>query len=327
MKLKIVTNLALVCSILFSINSHAQEQNLTRIISEHLTLKEYQALKADSKQRLIWAFTQSGAYYLDELPTLPHMLGALNLLSEDYLELSFTHSSDEMPEGRVRLIHAFGNVGKISLVRTEPTEYTGIFETGAIGMARLSKAAPTGFTPGMGLKLLIDGRPSVNLMVLNNLDGQKSSNFFELPFTNNLPTPNAGLLKPMFDAFQRTVDRIKPGSGPTYLPLDHFAAIKNDGTVVDSPVTPFEMIFVPTADAFNSQDENISGWRSVIPFGLAKKDFRVMLNQITPPTVLYKVYLKKNAQDKAVLWGELVLESDLIPSKYGDEVLFFQHHL
>ena len=49
------------------------------------------------------------------------------------------------------------------------------------GVVRLSLAAAAGKTntaPGMGLKFLIDGMDSSNLVAMYSVDGQESCNFF-----------------------------------------------------------------------------------------------------------------------------------------------------
>ena len=76
------------------------------------------------------------------------------------LDESFATESDFMPEGRVKLIHAFGSVAKVEFlpIYSDENKYTGLFK-GAHGLMRISLAGDPGednFTPGLALKLFIN---------------------------------------------------------------------------------------------------------------------------------------------------------------------------
>ncbi|GAV04485.1 hypothetical protein RvY_14755 [Ramazzottius varieornatus] len=79
-----------------------------------------------------------------------------------------------MPTRRPRVVHTYGTVCKVELIIYPNSSYTGIFQSGGIGLARLSMAKLTrkSFIQGLALKIFIDGNPSQNLHVLSSPDGQ-----------------------------------------------------------------------------------------------------------------------------------------------------------
>merc|ERR1712066_707933 len=84
--------------------------------------------------------------------------------------------------------------------------YTGLFQGAEYGIIRLSSAkAPdsSGVTPGMGVKLFRDGRPSANFVAMYSLDGQpcSDSNFFAHDWHNHIGTTNNFGLKLIADKF------------------------------------------------------------------------------------------------------------------------------
>lgn len=304
-------------------------QSCAHSIVEKKTLEEYQAQSAVKKQSELWSKileTKYWANFIHQALSTASKEQRKNLEKTEYLKISFTHHSDEFPPGRIRLIHATGGVAKISLVRTEESKHTGLFQTGARGLVRLSLAAPqiantlglAPFIPGMGLKLFIDGKESVNLMTMNSLDGQESKNIFSATFTNDLPTPKVEeSTKKMFEAFKQTVEELSPGSNPLFLNLAHWARINSDGSEVKNPVAPHSIVLVPTAMA----QESYSCCSSF------PKDFRGRLANVDAGTIIYTIYTKATKVGPLVLWGNIITDSEFVASQYGDQSLFFRHHL
>lgn len=257
-------------------------------------------------------------------------LGLTNLLDDKFLKPSFDHTCDEMPEGRVKLIHSIGNVGKVLLKVTHETKekYSGVFTKGTEikGLARLSLAmpSPAPFTPGMALKFLIDGRPSLNILAMNSLDGQESKNFFEKTFTNDIPEPDVANADPfkqkMFAAFEKAIKSFSSKNRPTYLPLTDWAKVTADGKDVAAAdvSAPHAFVFVPTSEAKKSQE----GYSFLTL--LRKK-----LQKIKRGTKLYDVKIVHNKGDEPEDFGELYLldekDNRFQYSSFGDKKLFFQH--
>lgn len=208
----------------------------------------------------------------------------------------------------VKIIHANGSVGKISFVPAPNHPFTGIYQTGAIGVARLSLATPPAddtYIPGMGIKFLISQNPSVNLQVMNLLEGQKDNwNFFAKDFSNQIPHPSTWTLSAIEKIFEWT------RTPANNLPLWHLAAWTSEGRIHGIPVYPERLYFRPSSSVSTIIAEN------------SREDFRESLLKI-PAGPLYEVYAEYRNKEYHV--GTLVLESNLLASNYGDKNLFFQH--
>lgn len=272
--------------------------------------ENYQSFSAQEKQDLLWSEISKSH---DEAP-LPPFAG--NSFTEVLAKLkglfnlgpSFDHSSDEVPEGRIKVIHATGSVAKISFVPAPNHPFTGIYQTGALGLARLSLATPpadTNFIPGMAIKFLISQNPSVNLHVMNLLEGQQENwNFFAKDFSNQIPHPTTWTLSAIEKIFEWT------RTPANNLPLWHLAAWTSEGRFQGIPVYPERLYFRPSSLVSNLIAES------------SREDFRESLLKV-PTGPLYEVYAEYRGKEYHV--GTLVLESSILASNYGDKNLFFQH--
>ncbi|STY31051.1 Uncharacterised protein [Legionella wadsworthii] len=270
----------------------------------------FQDLSAVEKQTLLWnEITLSNAE--DSLPPLTgnsfnEVLQKLKGLFN--LKPTFDHASDELPEGRVKIIHANGSVGKIAFIPAAGHPFTGIYQSGGVGIARLSLAVPPAednYIPGMAIKFLVSRHASLNLHVMNLLEGQKENwNYFAKDFSNQIPHPASWTLTAIEKIFEFTRD---PANN---LPLWHLAAWTSDGQYKDIPVYPERLYFRPTDSVKNLIPEN------------SREDFRISLLQI-PMGPIYEVYGDYQGIEYHI--GTLTLESNLLASNYGDKKLFFQH--
>lgn len=270
----------------------------------------YQDLTAQEKQTLLWdEITQS--HIQDPLPPLSgnsfdEVLAKLKGLFN--LTPSFDHSSDELPEGRSKILHANGSVGKVAFIPASGHPFTGIYQTGAIGLTRLSLGVPPAedrFVPGMAVKFLISQHPSLNLHVMNALEGQNGNwNFFANDFSNHIDHPSSLVLKAIEGLFEWTHD---PAN---ILPVWHLAAWTSEGHYKGIPVSPERLYFRPTQLVKTLIPEN------------SREDFRTSLLKV-PFGALYEVYGDYQGVEYHI--GTLMLESSLLASNYGDMSLFFQH--
>jgi len=297
------TILTLASLLLFQINSSAD------------SLSEYQALSAKQKQTVLWNEIKDSEY--ETLPGFGTQLFLQSIGSKALLNLgaTITHESDFMPTGRLKFIHTYGSCAKVEFVVTRRSEYDGIYQNGAVGLARLGWAAPPqlmGYIPGMAIKLLVDGRPSVNLQVMNSLDGQgDSQNYFQETFSNIIPEPKGALLKTLAGLFKTVTDN------PIELPVDHLARVTADGQKITGAVAPRRLLFVPTKQVQMPESSS--------------KDLRERLHKFKAGTILYQVYAQgthqkslRNTEPQEI--GKLVLRSDFIASEFCDRTLFFQHN-
>ncbi|HAZ11197.1 MAG: hypothetical protein A2X86_08505 [Bdellovibrionales bacterium GWA2_49_15] len=274
--------------------------------------QDYESWSAREKQDYLWKQVEKSQYAENQLPSSLSLFSMVKLLSSKYLIATFKHSSDELPMGRKKLIHSFGTVAKISFLSI-PSSYTGVLKSGAIGVVRFSLAgAGASYTPGFGLKFLVDGHPSLNIMAMYSLDGQgEDRNYFSNPFTTTIGEPSSPFLKLPLRAFSKAVKLFNSDASPFVLPVGHMAAMQSNGSVELAPVIPRHLKFVPVFGGFDSGD---------------KTDLRVQLGRLRPGTVLYKVYAQSLKDEELEYLGDLVLTSSFVASCFGDEGLFFRHH-
>ncbi len=289
---------------------------------------DYQSRTAGDKCQILLSNISTSPYAV--LPTKPvGALSMLNMLMPCYLVRSFTHTADEMPESRIKLIHRYGAAAAVEFRVTAPGRYSGLFAQSTVGIARISTATPdvTQFTPGMGLKLLVSGEQSVNFQVMNSLDGQGTdTNPFRHSFTNAIPEPTRlnFMTRRLLKAFQATV-RVLHRMGSVIqdertLPLAPAAAIMPTGqaVAVGDVVAPYSITFEPDAALQVAMDN----WIRANPTA----DFRVGLAQVVQPGArLYRVVVRATEGAPGEYIGELIATSAFVASAYQDERLFFSH--
>ncbi|OQV12663.1 hypothetical protein BV898_13072 [Hypsibius exemplaris] len=286
----------------------------------------YGSLSADAKQDLLWYQISSSRYSLDQLPIEPPSQANLsNLFVPKYLQKSFTWQGDQMPEGRTRILHPYGSVCKVALEihYPESSTFTGIFRTGGVGLFRMSVGQITNdsFPVGVALKIFVDGQRSQNFVLVNTVEGQGlNRNFFAKTMRNIFPPagPYGRELNPAEKAFQTSIFSLPGGEALDHpvdfndIPLYEQASVQSDGMDVSEVVAPYVVSFRPNpALAYDERDQT---------------DFRKRLAGIPSGTVLYTVVGKRTLDDEdSVMIGQLVSRSEVVTSRYGDEVLFFNH--
>ena len=270
----------------------------------------YESLTGEEKLEILWEKVDSSQW--DSLPALNNQGWSSilkNISALFTLKKSFDHTSDEIPKDRPKFIHTYGSIVQISLIPDPASPFSGIYEKGAKGLARLSLAASPeaiDYTPGMAIKIPIDNSPSVNLHVMNSLNGQGDNwNFFAKNFSNKIDPAEGFVLKILEKVFERARN---PAND---LPVDHLAKTYQDGSAVNTVKAPKQLIFKPTQTAS----------KLISPF--SRVDFREELNAIPTGTELYEVYGVLGGQEIKI--GKLVTDSEMVSSRYADKTLFFQH--
>ncbi len=271
---------------------------------------DYDALSTTEKQDVLWQNILT-SYNTEPRPEIVtggfwHTLELLKGLFS--LSPTFDYASDEMPKGRKKIIHANGSVGKMVFEPASGHPFTGIYQRGGRGLVRLSLAqasTDTSYIPGMAVKFFVDDHPSLNLHVMNALEGQGEDwNFFAKTFSNQIEHPTGWVLKAIEKIFEWT------RSPANDLPVSHLAQWNEYGEPIAMPVAPTRLFFKPV--------ESVS---HIIPSD-SREDFRQSLETI-PLGPIYDVY--GELAGRSYLIGTIHLESQLLASKYGDSTLFFQH--
>lgn len=261
---------------------------------------------------------------------LPPLAGAgftdlLAVLNRAFALDAFTTEGDELKSGRGKRIHAFGAEARLrfEVLPTSKQRYSGLFQTGAAcAIGRFSLAnKPTEHTsiPALAIKFFIDGaHPSLNLHLMNAVDGQDGHDFFATDFSNILPPARSFATKLLDHAFRTVAEDLgAKDPNPGRLTLDHLSATLASGEAVRDPVTPYRIVFRPTAVA-----------RALMPDATATDDFRTRLAALPVHAAIYEVFALDAGEtvEQVKPLGSLVLTSPVISSRYGDEMLYFQHH-
>jgi hypothetical protein len=264
-----------------------------------------------------------------DLPTLtsPGVWDLFTLAKTSFTIRSLTNDSDELDVGHRKLVHAWGAEARFRFVSSKRVNgYTGIYESGSdCVIGRLSVATkPTKSTtvPALALKFFISGHKSENLQIMNSTSGQKSHNFFEMPFSNIIPPPDSFAKRLMQKLFRNAAVAFgAKDPDPTHLTVEHLAKIRVDGTTVVTPKSPYQLVFKPTMAA-----------RTFMKDATVDTDFRTYLARFPVGQAMYDVYAVDKGESPDDLpaskfVGQLIPTTNIVASSYGDEKLNFQHNM
>jgi hypothetical protein len=286
-----------------------------------LSSDDYQRQTALQKQAKLWQELVKGKYQV--LPAtnsqgvtggqgLEPLKNLCKLFDKGYMKETFDKASDVRPPHN-KLFHPFGSVATVSFEPEGQADafLTGMFNSPSVGIARLSLAAsdsPDQYSPGIALKLFVDGKPSVNIMAIPSLSGQKSRDFFERTPTTRFPAPKGFIPEAVSGLIARKAEVKKANE----LGVQHFAEVTPTGKQVLYPSIPYVLEFRPKGVHFDKASQN---------------DFREDLATIPVGTVIYEVWGKMNNDpDEAPFKiGNIKTSSPFVASKFGDQELNFQH--
>lgn len=276
----------------------------------------YTSLGASEKLALLWERVQSDVYPGEALPSqVPSDWARRRLFSVPYDRVSFEHCSDELPPGRVKLVHRHGSVAPVRLEVDPNSPLTGVLGSGARGLIRFSDASGgKKLTPSVALKFPIDGKASLNFFALPTSPREPGNrDFFATPLSNAATPPQRLDEKFLASRFEKTAKVLK-GSRlhAGYLPLHELAKSCVTGDEVAQERVPDRLELYATEEARAARDD---------------EDWRHGLARLTPGTSLYRVEFAMSMEAPTEPLGEIVLESAPVSSRYGDERLFFQHHV
>ncbi len=283
---------------------------------QNLQGPSYHAKTAQEKQQLLWDRIQSTRY--TQLPALDSA-GALSgkglqklnnlvkIFDSTYMRNTFDLAEDVRP-AHEKPFHPFGAVAKVQFVPKKAHPFTGMFQNNAIGLARLSLAMDESiYAPGIGLKLLVDGKPSINIEAVPSLDPQDSRDFFLRTPSNILPVANNAVAK----LVNFILTREAGVESAIHLPLDHIALMSPEGKPVKQPVAPYQIEFRPAQVHFDPNNKN---------------DFRVNLSQIPTGSVIYEIWGKESPDSTQFFHiADLKTTSPFLMSQSGDQELNFLH--
>ena len=283
--------------------------------------KNYQQLSADNKRDWLWNKGILNTRY-NKLPPFEDIKIAKLILS--VLKKKMDVMSDFAPKRWKKSIHRRSVVAKFRFIPSSDHSYTGLLSDIAIGLIRASltyKPNKRGVAPGLALKFLVDGNPSVDISLLTGLDSHgQDYNFFAKPFTNIIPLSDRLGVKIVQRIFKRVTNKTN------YLAVDHLSEISSNGSFVDKHrvSSPVQLFLVPT-QKFSSSPA---------------RDIREDLMSLHTGEKLFSVYATKTIDymdgditaagnlrnlNNSELIGKIVLDSEFVASEFGDDQLFFRH--
>jgi hypothetical protein len=237
------------------------------------------------------------------------------------LDKALSRTADLMEPGRPKVIHALGAVARVELETDRDSPFTGLLAPppagGATGLIRLSLVAKVvgraAYTPGFGLKFLIDGGPSADLLGMNHVVGQgRDFDLFSNTMTTDLSEEHQELRPP-----QRVMGALfrRVSAQPRRLVVTHLAGRFRNGVTVPEPVTPRRLVFHPTPEA------------KQVFAGQAGVDFRRVLAEVPAGTVLYDVEGLGSLDDGPVPDGPVgvIRTTSAFVSSDGGDRLYFRH--
>lgn len=238
------------------------------------------------------------------------------------LARTLDRTKDLMEPARPKIIHTHGAVAMIEFETFADSPFTGVLgappEGGAVGLVRMSLAVPPqgkgSITPGMGLKLLVDGKPSLDLLAMNHTVGQgRDFNLFSNTFSHDLRNEHEELRPPqkLMSWFFKRVS-----SQPRRLTIDHLAATRSDGSAITAAKVPTRIVFRPHRDVRRSVFANAQG-----------EDFRDPLMRIGVGTNLWTVEAVGAGPDGSPLTIGVLRTTSRFCCSAGGERLFFRHHV
>jgi len=287
----------------------------------------YRSRSAESKADWLWNElilpTRHSSAELPplDIPIKDHPISdARIVLSTSKLRETLERTDDLMPVGRRKVIHAHGSVALIELETFDESPFTGMLGAppggGAIGLLRISlvgrvfgKAA---FTPAFGLKLLVDGHDSADLVAMNHTVGQgRDFDVFSNTMTNDLTEEHRELR-----SAQRLMSRLfsRVSREPRRVLTTHMTGRLRNGDEVNDALSPRRLVFHPTAEA-----------KAIFP-GHAGVDFRRVLARVPVGTILYDVegLTGPPGTTDGLLIGRIRMTTEFVSSDGGDR-LFFRH--
>ena len=161
--------------------------------------------------------------------------------------------------------------------------------------------------PTIAVKMLRDHIDSANALANFGTDpGLFSYNFFDGDLVSNINAERPAKLLILSHKLKEATDFTRT--------VGHFdfAKFEQDGTEVDEPQFPFQLRYEPTGDInFPADTYDITLFEQ--------------FSKIEAESVLYKVFAmdKPNGTEKHI--ANVVLEGQLVTSKWADEKMFFRH--
>jgi len=314
------------------------------------------------------------------------------------LKPTITRACDFLETPRMKMVHATGTFASAHMVVYPKLQalaadgsikpgaktrriWTGLFNTPANQsvplMLRFSIANPVAhtlliggkslsleFIPGLGLKFLIDGQKSIDLVAMESLAGQGADHdYFKYDFSpdfsahappkfNTASSPNKDeilsryaanpvnrkvmgwvgerffqVLPMVYNVDLKAIDTHSPkGPNPFIISIQKMAAFDHAGNKIDQPKRPWRLVFSPALD--NVAPERRAEVTNSSPRTIrdVTTDFRYKLAHLKSGDRVYYVIGETESGARYRI-GEIVLDSAPIPTEFADQEFFIQHDI
>eukprot|EP00929_Paragymnodinium_shiwhaense_P060381 TRINITY_DN3015_c0_g1_i1.p1 TRINITY_DN3015_c0_g1~~TRINITY_DN3015_c0_g1_i1.p1 ORF type:complete len:403 (+),score=93.34 TRINITY_DN3015_c0_g1_i1:112-1320(+) len=258
---------------------------------------KYEDLKAADKHKMLLSSVEADTSS-SEFPNPLKVLGGV--MSESVMTTFDAVSDIFVNPERKKYIHSVGAVGGIKFESSGNHPYTGVFQGSEYGFIRVSsaKAPDSAYTPGAAFKFLRDGKESANFVAMPSLDGQActESNFFSKTFSNHISATDNFGLKLIAAKFWQA----------SYCPL-----MVGLSDLADDGVFPFQLVLHPLVEV----DCPCSDYRKCLE----------NMGDISVGTKLFEVFATSAPGEMPKSIGHITATSKIVPSKFGDEKMFFKH--
>jgi len=281
---------------------------------EEVSSPAYLSLSAQEKADRLWSNCQDDS---TSAPWFSSLDQGVKLVTEPMCPVFRTPGDELADQGdgttRAKVIHTVGAVGRVEWRDLGGHNYSGVFKGAQHGLVRLSLALEPdteelNTAPGMGLKFLRDGVDSANLVAMYSVDGQESWNFFKNDFSNHIPEISFAKKATLGLKFATATRNIRQ------VGISDWGKYGENGVETANPSFPYRLRFHPTG--------NIS-----FPDTYVRPTTEDLVT-IPSGSVLYQVFAldapeKLGGEEKRI--ADLVLTSEVVTSKWGDQHLFIRH--
>ena len=283
--------------------------------------RSYEVLTGCEKEEILESYVKGSVYTTKpswsgkEVAGIFTFVGPREENGRKFLNVSMEHASDITPPNREKLVHTYGSVAAVRFVRDPNSTFTGVLAGAECGIFRAAPGAGPSknrLVPGIALKFLVDGKPSVNIFALYTAEGQEGVNYFKNTLSNFLAPPVTNISKFLTSRFNlASKDGTKVHAG-------HLARVQSNGrSVKESDVRAAEQLyFVPNTEKLAFSD---------VP--VPNHDYRDDLESIPVGTKLYDVYgrVAGASENERTLIGYIETKTKFLSSEFGDKRLFFKH--
>lgn len=315
------------------------------------------------------------------------------------LRPTFDRKCEMFEEPETKMVHALGTLAAGRLIvypRLKTLDsndkatgevdnpFTGLLqyqgnENGIPLLLRFSIANPVGgtievggksllleFIPGLGIKFLVDGKRSIDLVAMESLAGQGSDqNYFKYEFSpdfsahapSSYNTATGAEQKQILARYSRNIAnnavmnwvgkrffqiipavtgipeaQLKPhsneGPHPFVISIQNLAQTDSKGHTIEAAAQkrPWRLVFKPALDNLPADRRAAVTNSAAYKPGKVETDFRNKLANLQPKDRVYYVIAETENKKRYGL-GEIVLTSSASPSPFADRLYFIQHQL